>query len=284
MMNLNKEISKAFSRHAHEYLSMAKVQQSIGENLFDRLELLTMQPEFVLDLGCGPGAFSKRLKQRYRHANVVGIDYSYSMLKVAQRQARWSTKPAWVNADMMQLPFQNGQFDLIFSNQVIHWAPSLSILFREINRILRPGGCVFFSTLGPDTFTEIRQSFQHIDTRAHVNDFCDMHDIGDELMQALFVDPVVDMEHLTAMYSSVASLIKTIKAQGVRNIHANRNPGLTGKKAWSSFEAAMMAYATPENKIPLTYEVIYGHAWKGMQHHTGQGVEVYFPIERLKKK
>lgn len=284
MMNLKKEICKAFNLHANEYLQAAKVQQAIGEHLFERLDFLKMQPLNVLDLGCGPGLFTKQLKRRYRDAHVIGVDFAHQMLQCAQKKQGWLRTSSFVNADMAQLPFKDAQFDLVFSNQVIHWASSLPELFREVNRILRPGGCFMFSTLGPDTFLELRQAFKQADSRAHVNDFLDMHDVGDCLVKEAFVDPVMDMDNLTALYPSLSTLLKTLKAQGVRNVHANRNPGLTGKKSWSVFEAAMRMYMTENNKIPLTYEVVYGHAWKGLQRRTSQGIEAYFPIQQLKKK
>lgn len=282
MMNLEKEICKAFNAHAHEYPNVAKIQQEIGMRLFERLSYLKIEPQNILDLGCGPGIFTKQLKKHYTSAKVVGVDIAHQMLKTAKRkQRKWRT-PSWVNADMLQLPFQDAQFDLIFSNQAIHWASSLNKVFCEINRVLRPGGCVMFSTLGPDTFLELRQAFQQADSRAHVNDFCDMHDVGDYLMAEAFVDPVVDMENIIALYPSLTTLLKALKAQGVRNVHANRNPGLTGKKTWSIFEQSMSKYHTDDNKIPLTYEVIYGHAWKGLQRRTPHGTEAYFPIDQLR--
>jgi malonyl-CoA O-methyltransferase len=136
--------------------------------------------------------------------------------------------------------------------------------------------------LGPDTFTELRQAFQRVDSFAHVNDFVDMHDIGDGLLKASFADPVMDMEHLTALYPSLSVLLHTLKAQGVRNINRARNPGLTRKSVWRTLEQGMSDFCTDKNKFPLTYEVIYGHAWKSVHPRREKAVEAYFPISQLK--
>ncbi len=281
-MKLKAEIRNTFNQHAAEYEQVAEVQHEIGQRLFDRLQYFKIQPRYVLDVGCGPGVFTEKLKKAYPKAQIVGVDLAWNMLQLSQDKQRWRRTWSLVNGDMSMLPFSSGQFDLVFSNQVIHWGPSLATVFREFSRVMRPDGCLMFSTLGPDTFQELRQSFQVADSFAHVNAFLDMHDIGDCLLHEKFIDPVMDMEILTAHYSTLADLLAGLRAQGVRNIHGNRNPGLTGKDAWHKFEQKILSFLTPEQKLPLTYEVLYGHAWKGMQSRTEQGVETYVAVDTLR--
>ncbi|MDP3705511.1 MAG: malonyl-ACP O-methyltransferase BioC [Legionellaceae bacterium] len=281
-MNLKAEICNAFNSHASEYELVAEVQHEIGDRLFERLQYLKMQPRYVLDVGCGPGIFTSRLKKQYPKAHIIGLDMAHAMLTLAGGKQSWRRKWTLVNADMTALPFASGQFDLIFSNQVIHWSSTLAAVIREFNRVLRPGGCVMFSTLGPDTFQELRHAFKAVDSYAHVNDFLDMHDIGDCLLREKFDDPVMDMDTLTAHYASLPDLLHGLKAQGVRNVHAKRNPGLMGKRAWHDFEQEMLTFRTADHKFPLTYEVLYGHAWKGMQQRTDQGIETFVSVEQLK--
>ncbi len=281
-MNQKTEIGNAFNAHAADYAKAAKVQHEIGERLFERLHYLKIKPRYILDTGCGPGVFSQRLKKLYPQAQIIGLDLAYAMLSHAKARQSWRQKWGLVNADMMALPFPDGLFDLVFANQVIHWGNPLSDVMGEINRVMNPGGCLMFSTLGPDTFCELRRAFAMTDQHAHVNDFPDMHDVGDCLMAGYFLDPVMDMEMLTAHYASLPALLQALKSQGVRNINPLRNPGLTGKHAWKRFEQAMLQSSTPEGKFPLTYEVVYGHAWKGAQRRTGQGVETLVSVEALK--
>ena len=89
------------------------------------------------------------------------------------------------------------------------------------------------------------------------------------------------MERLTAHYNSLPDLLRSLKAQGVRNMNAGRNAGLTGKKNWQAFEQAMSEQCT-QDKFPLTYEVVYGHAWKGKQRKTGNGVETSISVDALR--
>lgn len=282
MMNPNQEICNAFNAHASEYEKNARLQTEIGTRLFERLDYLAMKPEYVLDLGCGTGYFTALLKTRYPEAQVISFDLAHAML--LESAAKKNAGEDWflIEGNMQKLPFATGVFDLIFANQVIHWAASLPGVFRELNRVMRKDACLMFTTLGPDTFRELKQAWQLADSFSHSNEFLDMHHIGDSLMNERLLEPVVDMEMLTLHYESLPRLVRSLKAQGVRNIHERRNGGLTGKGSWAAFESAYERLRTPEGKYPLTYEVIYGHAWKGLQSATDKGVETFFPLSQLR--
>ncbi|MBP6917899.1 MAG: malonyl-ACP O-methyltransferase BioC [Legionellaceae bacterium] len=276
------EIGQSFNAHAGEYEAEAQVQLEIGQRLFERLDYLKMSPRTILDIGCGPGTFLTQLAKRYPKAEIVALDIAHSMLSIAK--AKQTTTDSWhiINADMHQMPFANDQFDLIFSNQVLHWTHSLPAVLGEWQRILRPDGCLLFSTLGPDTFQELRQAFQQVDAHAHVNTFYDMHHVGDCLLKQAFADPVVDMEVISAHYDSLKSMLGNIKSQGVKNIHEKRKSGLMGKDAWRKFEEFMALTQTLTHKYPLTYEVVYGHAWKSAHQRVHHGGETTISIAELK--
>lgn len=146
-MTVNNEISKAFSKHADDYERVAKVQKEIGSRLFERLQYLKITPRRILDLGA-PGFFSKELALLYPKAQIVGMDLSFAMLEQARKKQGWRRKWPLVTADMQQMPFATGIFDLVFANQVIHWSSSLGPVFRELNRVMNVNGCLMFTTLG----------------------------------------------------------------------------------------------------------------------------------------
>ncbi|MDF1678646.1 MAG: malonyl-ACP O-methyltransferase BioC [Legionellaceae bacterium] len=282
-MRFSREVCNAFHRQASVYEKAALVQKEIGEQLFERLDYLKMVPNYILDLGCGTGLFSARLKKKYPKAVVISLDIAHGMLLETKAKARWpQKKAACVRADMHALPFKDQTFDLVFSNQVLHWSEAFPKLAREINRVMRKDACLMFSTLGPDTFQELRES--HHTAFAHTNIFMDMHDLGDILLAEHFLDPVVDMEKLTVHYADFKALLHSLRDQGVRNMNVKRNAGLTGIQAWRSFEASVKAHQTPSGKYPLTYEVVYGHAWKGVQHLTERGLETSIPVSMLRRK
>ena len=282
-MTIKQEIINSFSKSATSYDTLAKVQHEIGKRLLERLDYIKIEPKAVLDMGCGTAAFSKLLKKKYPNASIVSMDISHEMLKVAKKKQRWSLKRYRLcNADMEALPFKANSFDLVFSNQAVHWGSALELVFNEVNRAMCSDGLFIFSTLGPDTFKEIRQSWGKVDDFSHVNQFTDMHDVGDDLVKSFFADPVIDMEYITLKYSKLKKLFHDIKGQGVKNVTTMRRKGLTGKKAWAGFEKAYESLADSDKKYPLTYEVIYGHAWKGRMKNKGS--DTFIPISSLKSK
>ncbi|KTD57277.1 malonyl-ACP O-methyltransferase BioC [Legionella shakespearei] len=282
-MAVKNEISKAFNQHAAEYELAAKVQHEIGERLFERLQYLKMAPQRILDLGCGPGMFSRELAKMYPKAQIVGLDLAQAMLLQAKKKQSWRRKWSLVTADMSHMPFPSGLFDLVFANQVIHWGHPQAQVFREINRVMNVNACFMFTTLGPDTFKELKAAWSGVNEFQHVNEFVDMHDIGDSLMAEHFLEPVMDMELLAVHYETLPQLLNSLQAQGVRNINPQRNQGLTGKKSWQQFERNYGALQTGNGKYPLTYEVVYGHAWKGEQRKTNNGIETLIPLSQIKK-
>jgi len=189
-----------------------------------------------------------------------------------------------VRSDMHQLPFKAGTFDLIFANQVLHWTTDMPALLKEWQRVLTKEGALFMSTLGTDTFKEIKQAFSTIDNYDHVNAYLDMHDVGDMLVRNGFTDPIVDMTYLYARFSSLTALFKSLKCQGVRLIHTNRVSGLMGRKKWMQFTQQMNILKEEEDAFLLTYEVVFAHAWKGTLPQKILDGKVHVSVDTLFKK
>lgn len=89
----------------------------------------------VVDLGCGFGLYTKEIHGR----TVVGLDFSQEGLRIAQTYA---PRAHYVLADMEHLPFRNASVDSFFSYCSVYCLKPLprGNLFREIYRVLRPGG------------------------------------------------------------------------------------------------------------------------------------------------
>lgn len=128
-----------------------------------------------------------------------------------------------------------------------------------------------FSTFGPDTLKELKQSWAQVDNHAHVNEFTDMHDLGDELIHAGLAEPVMDMDVLTLTYSDVVSVMKDLKAIGANTILKNQQKeteqGLVTPRKLKRVIARYEQFRKAD-VIPASYEVVYGHAWKTKQRAT----------------
>jgi malonyl-CoA O-methyltransferase len=255
------KIRRAFDRAADSYDAAAVLQKEVCRRLLEKLEYTRLSPRLILDAGVGTGEAVAPLMQRYKKSRLVALDLSERMLSRALTHGGLMRKPELVCADIEQLPFCENSFDLVFSSLTLQWCNDLPATMRELLRVLRPGGLLMFATFGPDTLRELRACWQQIDDAVHVNQFTDMHDVGDELLRSGFADPVMEAETITVNYETVDRLMADLRAIGANATAQGGRAGLTTPAVLSRLRQAYEGYRQ-ENLLPATYEVVYGHAWK----------------------
>ncbi len=135
-----------------------------------------------------------------------------------------------------------------------------------------------FSTFGPDTLKELRAASNNGHT--HVSRFIDMHDIGDALTRAGFSAPVLDVEYYTLTYDDVKGVMKDLKSIGAHNATFGRARGLQGKGFLQNLTQHYEQFRI-EGKLPATFEVIYGHAWRPVSMRPVE--HEFAPITFMKK-
>jgi malonyl-CoA O-methyltransferase len=268
---------RAFDAAAGGYDRVAVLQREIGARMLERLGCIRLDPKRVLDLGCGTGLALGGLARRCRRAEILALDFSINMLGHARRRGHWLNRPRVICADAEQLPLADDSVDLVFSNATLQWVNDLDGTFRELLRVLRPGGLLLFSTFGPDTLRELRAAWAAVDRGEHVSPFLDMHDIGDALVRARFADPVLDVERMTLTYNDVYGLMRDLKQLGAHNASSGRARGLTGRGRLAALRDAYERERR-DGRLPATYEVVHGHAWvtakAQRQFATADGVAV----------
>jgi malonyl-CoA O-methyltransferase len=254
------------------------LRREIAARMHERLGLVKLVPRRVLDAGCGAGADLALLQKAYPACQVVGVDAAAAMAARSPAAARSLLSrllPAKAGIDLLcgdfgNLPFGPNSIDLVWSNLALHWHPQPDRVFAEWRRVLRVEGLLMFSNFGPDTFRELRNAFAALDDAAHVLPFVDMHDFGDQLVEAGFSTPVMDMEVITVTYDTAEALLADVRALG-GNPLATRRRGLVGRAAWHRVLAALEAQRRPDGKLGLTFEVIYGHAFRPAPRVTNAG-------------
>ena len=275
-----------FNGAAHTYDDTAELQRTVSERLLERLELITVQPQRVLDLGSGTGRSAHKLTRVYRRARLIQADFAANMLRTARRRTSpFFSRNSFLCADAEQLPLADTCIDLVFSNLMLQWSSDPSRVFHEVSRILKPGGLFIFSSLGPDTLHELRDSWRSADAAVHVNTFIDMHDLGDALIHSGFEHPVMETEYFVLTYSNVLALMRDLKQLGANNVNLGRRRTLTGK---GRLNAMIAEYEKNRHagKLPASYEVIYGHAWKRAQAAVpaGESALIKVPIASIKRR
>lgn len=263
------DISQAFNAAAKGYDAAALLQHTVADRLMESFDQIKIEPKKVLDLGSGTGYVSKKLKQRFKKAQFFQCDISEAMLSVARHNSpSFFSRNHFLCANAEQMPIATDQFDLVISSLMLQWCNDLDAVFKEIKRILKPGGFFIFASFGPDTLKELRESWQQVDEHVHVNAFVDMHDAGDALMRNGLEGPVLSVEHIVLTYSECKVLMQELKSIGAHNINTGRRKTLTGKQR---LRRVMEHYETfrVDNKLPATYEIVYGHAWSPEQEKAG---------------
>src|SRR5512135_2118082 len=270
-----KQVRRAFSKAADSYDAAAVLQREVCVRMLEKLDVIKLQPARVLDVGSGTGWGTRQLGERYPKAEVVALDIALGMLQHARGTASWwkmfaARRESYLCADVEALPLATQSMDMVWSNLAVQWCNDLPATFAELHRVISNDGLLMFSTFGPDTLQELRIAFAGVDGYNHVSRFADMHDIGDMLVAAGFADPVMEMEKLTLTYDDVRAVMQDLRSIGAHNATAGRAPGMLGKAKWVRI---VQNYETlrRDGKLPATFEIIYGHAWKAQPKKRADG-------------
>lgn len=276
-------VRASFNRAVNTYDAAAVLQKLVRDEMLDRLDLIKIAPQAILDAGCGTGHGSFALQKRFKNAQVLSLDLALGMLQKTEAQRpilhKIFGRKALLCADIESLPIADARMDLVWSNLALQWCNDLDKSFSETLRVLQPNGLLIFSTFGPDTLKELRVATTN--GKTHVSRFIDMHDIGDALSRAGFSAPVLDVEHYTLTYDDVKKVMQDLKSIGAHNATYGRNRGLAGKGFLQNL-AEQYEQFRANGKLPATFEVIYGHAWKPISIRPA-GQE-FAPIEFVKRK
>jgi malonyl-CoA O-methyltransferase len=154
--------------------------------------------------------------------------------------------------------------EMLWANMSLHQHADPLALMQGWHGHLATDGFLMFSCLGPDTLRQLRSIFSQQGWPEPCHAFTDMHDWGDMLVQAGFAEPVMDMEHITLSYSSPESLLGELRQLG-RNLHVGRFAGLRGRQWHQRLLTNLqqgLCSSGDAGRLTLTFEIIYGHAFK----------------------
>ena len=242
------------------------LHEEIASRMQDRLQWIKLRPAAWAHWGAVRGGLKA-------HAELVK-KYPKSECFVAETQSKrtfaaikkiaspWWSPLRWIRkTPRFEMP-PPGSVDMLWANMALHEAVDPQALLADWHSALKVNGFLMFSCLGPDTAIELREVYSQLGWPPAGHDLTDMHDWGDMLVQAGFVEPVMDMERITLTYDSPARLLQELAELG-RNFHPARFPALRGR-LWRARLEAMLAerLAGADGRLSLTFEVIYGHALK----------------------
>ncbi len=242
------------------------LHEEVARRMESRLSCILRSPKTWVHWQPWQGGLEahRLLQQRYPHSTSYLVQATDAQNTWIQKQLRpaWCSRARWRPQQHYQLPEQPCQ--MLWANMALHGSHEPLTLLQQWNQLLEVDGFVMFSCLGPDTLQELRVLYQHMGWPPPAQTFTDMHDWGDMLVQAGFAEPVMDMERIRLSYSSPQALVNELRQLG-RNMHVQRQNTLRGRtwreSLYQSIAEQLQDPADP-GRLVLTFEVIYGHAFK----------------------
>jgi len=133
-----------FSEAASRY-DFATRAMSLGRDMAWKRQLIALLPDQeqpdCLDLACGTGDVTFMLADKYPQGKVLGLDLTEPMLEIARQRNR-SERVEFIKGDMAATDLPDASIDIVTGSYAVRNAPELGQAFKEIHRILRPGGTV----------------------------------------------------------------------------------------------------------------------------------------------
>jgi malonyl-CoA O-methyltransferase len=236
------------------------LHEEVARRMQERLALIKRQPAHWVHWApvCGGMQAHAMLTKRYPKAMSTVLETSPARAAHAAStlEAPWWTPQRWLGSQVQVTTELSRPAQMVWSNMALHMAADPQALMQEWHHALQVDGFLMFSCLGPDSLQELRTVYRLLGWLAPSHEFTDMHDWGDMLVGAGFAEPVMDMERITLTFESPQRLLQELRGLG-HNLHVGRFPGLRGRK-WH----AQLLQALASQPLQLTFEVIYGHAFK----------------------
>ncbi|WP_286296691.1 methyltransferase domain-containing protein [Polynucleobacter sp. TUM22923] len=239
--------------------SIAWLQDEIADRMLQKLDIVKLDVKDVLVLPDFLGLHTLFLAKRFPGVRFHSAPESEisGFARWQFRVRRWWNSRCRAGAFISMSDFEktgridlpDHSVDLVFSTLLIQDLPDPKYFLRECWRVLKEGGLLSFSYLGPDTGKELQVAglAKQLAIEPLASPW-DMHDMGDALLGERFSDPVMDMEFLHLEYVADELLITDAIALKLVSSLGHRTPKVAD---------------LPKK---LTLEVIYGHAWALGKH------------------
>ncbi len=260
----------------------------VGRRMAQRLPVIRLQPARVLDWWSFTGGSADGLRLAYPQSEVLLLEPAAHQPPLdtpsPPRSAPWWSLQRWraaKPATLTEADLQPGSVELVWANMGLHRWSDPQAAFQHWHRALAVDGFLMFSTLGPGSLTALQSIYSKSGWPPPFAPFVDMHDLGDMLVAAGFADPVMDQELLTLTWPDAQAALNELRQLG-GNAHPARAQGLRTRRWREALLGALAEQAGADDRVALTFEVVYGHAFKPAPRARVAPI-THVPVEDLRR-
>jgi len=247
-MSWKQNVATNFDNQAEFYEGESQIQKAVAETLIADLPegRDAEKIENILEIGCGTGYLTKLLFDKYENKNICISDISPSMIVRAQMSGQEAAearghKTRWAVFDAEKPPSSMiGKYDLIVANMVFQWLEDAQKGIKHLSTLLKPGGRIIYSTLGPESFEEWKSVLRKLEMPIGILDFDIPRDVYKE-------------EFLIKSYDDAYAFLHSIKDIGAGQ----------SKKGYQPLSMVQLRDACNEfNKkydTSITWHILYGN-------------------------
>lgn len=190
--------------------------QLSSNQLFDHINALRTSYDRIIELGARDGILTKKLMNQYQNSYILSADISASMLKNNPAKHK-------IILDEENIAPNLKDFDLVTSVLNAHWINDLPTFFKNIKKILKPGGIVVLSLFGGSSLKNLRTILleSEIATKSsnspHISPFVLASDLYKILQYAGFSFIVVEDDNIEVEYDNPIALMRELKNMAESN-------------------------------------------------------------------
>ncbi|KAG2156366.1 S-adenosyl-L-methionine-dependent methyltransferase [Suillus clintonianus] len=244
------------------------VRDEVADRMMERLLDIKRKFDTIVDLGSGPGHFSKLLEPE-KTRKVLMIDSSETTLN-RDLDEEFEVEVERVHADeenLLDVLPRNSQ-EAIVSCLSLHWVNDLPGVLVQIREALKPDGLFLGAMFGGDTLFELRTALQlaEVDREGgispHISPMTDTKDISNLLSRAGFTLLTVDIDEVLVGYPSMWELLEDLRDMGESNAVVGRRHFLHRDTLAAASAIYKELHGNEDGSVPATFQIIYMIGWK----------------------
>lgn len=244
LANFKQKVADNFSRAAKDYDANALMQKNIAANLIKLAKPYISDNLKILDVGSGTGFIAQNLSQKIMQSDIA--------IGMCKQSAKISDS---VCADVENLPFKSGYFDIVLSSSSLQWVNSLQNALGEVGRVLSSNGYFIFSTFGTDTLKELKYCYAENNIIPKTLKFNDEFEIKELLENSVFKIISYSDEVIFHEFPSLKHLLRSITDIGAGTSFLNDNT--ITKENLGAVEKTYMKKFSKQNNLYSSWQVLY---------------------------